>query len=478
MHGQGGALAFGMLTSRTEGYTMSEIPTFSADDLRSRISGNVLLPGQEGFDEARRGFNLAREHSPDLIVAAHTAQDVAAAVSHAAAHNLPVQVHSTGHGIGTPASNGLLVTTSAMDSVSVDPQRRTATVGAGARWHQVISAATEHGLAPLNGSSPTVGVIGYTLGGGMGPMGRTFGFAADRVRRAQIVTATGEVLEVDAASDPELFWALCGGKSSVGIVTQLEFDLVEVADVHGGGLFFPGACAPAVLHAFREWAPALPHASTTSVSILRLPDLEFVPPPLRGQMVVHLRFVHIGSDAEGTELLAPMRASAPAMMDSIGRMPYAAIGSVHQDPEDPMPAWDGSLLLDQLPAEAIDALLSVAGPGQDIPILAAELRLMGGAFSSEQGSPNAVGGRDAAFSFYVVGPYMPPIQAAVEAVGAGILTAMAPWGNGRTQANFAGGHTAAANDGRFWPEPIRDRLVALKQERDPAGRFSFGVSPT
>ncbi|MFJ1706610.1 FAD-binding oxidoreductase [Kitasatospora sp. NPDC088346] len=185
---------------------------------------------------------------------------------------------ATGHGLTAPVEAGVLITTERMAGVRVDPATRTATVQAGARWSQVIEAAAPHGLAPINGSSSAVGVVGYTLGGGSGPLSRAFGFAADNVRRARLVEGLGVVHDVDATSDPELFWAL-------------RIGLMPVTSLYGGSVFYPGAAARDVLHAFAAWSSDLPErVSTTSVALLRLPPLPEIPEPLlRGQCVVQLR---------------------------------------------------------------------------------------------------------------------------------------------------------------------------------------------
>ena len=330
--------------------------TIALDDLRAAAPDAVLVPGDPGFDAECSGFNLAVVQHPAVVVAATSVADVVAAVQYAAREGPSVRVQATGHGAGAPADGGLLVTTSRMTAVTVDPERRTATVSAGTRWRDVIEAAAPYGLAPLNGSSAGVGVVGYTLGGGMGPMGRTFGFAADHVRRLQIVVADGTVLEVDADHEPELFWALRGGKCDIGIVTELEFALMPVAQYYGGGIFYPGEAAATVLHKFRSWALTLPEQATTSMALLRLPDLPEVPAPLRGRLSVHLRFVYIGEDEQGAALIAPMREVAQPLVDMVATTPYSAIASVHQDPVDPLPVWDGSALLREFPAAAVDAL--------------------------------------------------------------------------------------------------------------------------
>lgn len=455
---------------------MSPASEFNAENLRTTLDGSVLVPGDAGFEAACRGFNLAHDFLPDIAVLPASAQDVVAAVRHANEADLAVHVQSTGHGYPHQAHGGMLINTSGMQSLALDPQRRSARVGAGVRWDRVIQEAAPHGLAPLNGSSPDVGVVGYTLGGGMGPMGRTFGFAADRVRGIQLVTADGSILEVDAESHPELFWALRGGKCSVGIVTELEFDLLSVPHVYGGAIFFAGTDSPEVMHAYGAWVRGLPESTTASIALLRLPDDERFPEPMRGKLSVHLRFVHVGDEASGAALLAPMRRAGTPLVDLVGMMPYAAIGSVHQDPTDPMPVWEGSMLLRDLDAQAIDALLGAAGPDVEVPLIMAEIRHLGGALSRGPEHENAVGGRDATFSMFVIGPYPPPLMGAVEAAGRTVLAAMEPWAHGGSQINFQGFAGTPEDVRKAWAEPTVQRLRALKSAWDPEGRFSFGYS--
>ncbi|MGB6243523.1 FAD-binding protein [Gordonia sp. (in: high G+C Gram-positive bacteria)] len=427
--------------------------------------------GTAEYDAACLAFNVAATPAPTIAVHAGSAAQVRAAVVYAAEQDLPVFPHATGHGAAQPVVGGLLINTAAMNAVTVDPARRTATVGAGARWHQVIEAAAPFGLAPLNGSSPDVGVVGYCLGGGMGPMARTFGFAADHVRSFRMVDARGEERTVDADRESDLFWAMRGGKLPLGVVTETTFDLMPVPDVYGGAVFYPGQTAPAVLHAFREWAPTLPESTTVSVALLRLPDVEPVPPPLRGRLSVHLRYVHVGDDAAGERLLAPMRAVAPPIVDLVGRMPYTAIGSVHQDPTDPMPAWDSSCLLGELTPGAVDAMLEIAGPGRDVPLVIAEFRLLGGALAREPQVANAVSGRHASFLACAVSPYPPPLKDAVDAVGGSLMSALQPWSVG-VQANFPDRVIAPGDTARMWSAPVLDRLRTVAAAVDPDRRFA------
>lgn len=401
------------------------------------------------------------------------AADVAAAVRHAARTGRTVSVQATGHGLLADLDGSVMVTTRRMTGLTVDPVARVVRVEAGVRWREVIDAAAPHGLAPLNGSSSAVGVVGYTVGGGLGPMARRFGFAADHVTRMTIVTAEGEVRTVDPQHDPDLFWAVRGGKGNFGIVTEIEFALMPVTRFYGGGIFFPGDTAPALLHAWRSWAPALPEDSSTSVALLQLPPDPALPEPLRGRSVLHLRFTHLGTAAEGAALLAPMRAVAAPLLDLVDEMLYAAVDAVHMDPTAPMPCSDRGTALGDLPAEAVEALLAEAGPGSGSPLALVELRLLGGAISRPPRVPSAVTGRDAAFSVYALGVLAGPSAELVAARAAAVVDALEPWARGGL-VNLLG-PAGPERVGRLLDDRDRARLHEVKRRYDPAGTFSSNV---
>ncbi len=447
--------------------------TGTAHELAATVTGPVLQPGDAGFTEEIAGFNTAHTPTPAVVVGATGSADVAAAVRYAARTGRRVAVQATGHGLLSDLDDAVLVTTRRMAGVTIDPQARTARVGAGVAWREVIDAAAPHGLAPLNGSSSHVGVVGYTVGGGLGPMARRYGFAADHVRCLTLVTADGEVRVVDAERDPDLFWAVRGGKGNFGIVTGIEFALMPVTRFYGGAILFDGASASAVLHAWREWAPTLPEDATTSVALLRLPPSPDLPEPVRGRFVTALRFTHLGSDAEGAALLAPMREVAPAVMDLVGEMPYAAIDAVHMDPTDPMPYWDRGAALGSLPAGAVDALLAAAGPGVETPLTMVELRLLGGAIARQPAVPNAVTGRDAAFSVFALGVIADRPVEHVAAATAAVVEAVRPW-SCRGLVNLLG-PAGPARVGQLWADADRARLLRIRDRYDPTGVFATNV---
>ena len=451
------------------------IPAADIDELRAQVRGPVYAAGDDGLAAEVAAWNIAVQHTPAVAVGATCAADVAAAVSWAVAHDLRVAVQATGHGPVRNACGSLMITTRRMQGVHIDPERRIARVQAGVTWITVMEVAAEYGLAGLCGSSSGVGVVGYTLGGGMGSLGRKYGFAADRVTAVELVPADGRVRRVTADTDPELFWALRGGKGNFGIVTALEIELVPVPSLFGGGIFFSGDDAPALLHRFREWAPDLPEEVGTSIAILRIPDMEELPPPLRGKTAVHLRFAYSGTDhALAERLLSPMKTAGTILLGYVGPMRTDEMDGIHMDPTDPMPGWEKGILLRELPAEAVDALLATAGPQLEIPLIMAEIRLMGGALGRPAAVPDAVPGRSAAFSLFVLGPGVPELAQVVPAIGKGVLQAMAPWRAAESLINFLGDVSGPGEVLAAYPEESRERMVAVKRAVDPDGVFTFG----
>jgi hypothetical protein len=443
-------------------------------DLQAQVAGPVLAEGDPALMTEAAPFNVAHVLRPVAAVVATGPADVAAAVRWAAARDLPVAVQATGHGLFSDLAGHVLVCTHRMSWVEVDPQASTARVGAGTRWKDVIDAAAPHGLAPLNGSTSHVGVVGYTLGGGHGVLARKYGFAADHVRWIELVTADGQVVEVTAESDPDLFWALRGGKGNFGIVTAMEFDLVPVARLYGGGLFYPAEVAPELMRRWAAWAPGLPEDASTSVALIRMPPMPELPPPLQGRTVVHLRFAHQGTVEEGQVLLGPLTDGlGDPIIGGIGEMPYAAVDSIHMDPTDPMPAMERGLLLSELTLETIDAFLGQVGPDAETPLLMAELRLMGGACARQPQVPNAVAGRTGAYTLFMAGIMAGPAAEAVVPAMDALVGALEPWSSGRSLLNFLG-PAGPERVVQLWDPEDLERLRAVKQRVDPDRVFRSG----
>lgn len=446
--------------------------------LSAAVSGIVAVPDSPEFAEETFAFNAATVHRPDVVLGAADAQDVAAGVKWAAERRLPVSVQSTGHGAESAVDGGLLITTRRMQEVQIDPVERTARVGAGVKWRTLLEASVPHGLIGLHGSSTDVGVVGYTVGGGLPILGRAHGFAADHVRSMEVVTADGALRRIDAEAEAELFSLMRGGKGNFGIVTAIEFSLFPLGDFYGGGIIYPGADAEAVLTAFREWLPTLPDEASPTISLLRLPDMEFVPQPLRGQFVVHMPFAFLGNRDDGDALLAPMRAVSTPLMDTAGPMNYLDVDQVHMDPADPLPFIDAGGLLKEFGEEAAADLLRLAGDGTDCPLLLIEIRPLGGALSRGGLLPDAVSGRDAAFLLFLLGFKLPPVLPAVTESIQAILAAMAPYSTGYTLVNFHGQPGDEADRARAWSPEVYERMRAAKTSYDPGNLLRFGHAIT
>jgi hypothetical protein len=440
------------------------------DALRSRLAGTLTEAHEPACAELATPWNLAVPMQPAAVVTPATAQDVAHTVRFAGRHGLTVGVQATGHGAVSAHAGQLLVSTRGLDEVTVHPEGW-ARIGAGVKWKQVVEAAAPYGLAPLCGSSGDVGVVGFLTGGGVGPMARTHGLSADTVRAFEVVTGDGELRRVTAAQDPDLFFALRGGKGSAGIVTSVEVDLLQMSTFYGGALYFDGSDAAAVITRWREWSADLPEQATTSFVLLQLPPLPFVPPPLAGKLTLGVRFLWTGEPSDGARLLAPMREAAPVLIDGVEVLPYAAVDAVHADPVDPMPIVERAVLLADFPAEAAEALLAGSGPGSGSPQVVVEVRQLGGALGREGEHPAAFDHRGAAYSVFTVGMAPDP---SVPGHADGLLAALAPWDTGGVWPNFCPPHDAESAR-RAYSAPTLERLVEVARRYDPDGVLAAGA---
>ncbi|MGN7139676.1 FAD-binding oxidoreductase [Streptomyces pseudogriseolus] len=445
----------------------------------SEIRGPVLRPGDDGYAPEVTGFNLSARRTPDVVVGATGADDVVTALRWASATGTPVAVQATGHGANYPLDHGLLISTRRMTDVTVDPERGTATVAAGARWRDVSAAAAPYGLAGLSGTSSGVGAVGYTVGGGLPVLGRAYGYGADLVRSFHVVTPHGTLHETDRDREPGLFRTLRGGKGAVGVVTSMVTELLPLRTLLGGGIWFPGEHAEAVLTAWSGWITTVPDRMCTSFTLLRLPPLPQVPEPLRGRFWARVAVAWTGDPDEGEELLAPVREAAPVAVDTVEVMPYTEADRIHTDPQDPLPARESCLLLHELTPVAVRTFLDQVGPDAgDCPLLLVGLRHMGGALSRPGPGPDMICARDAEHLLESVGVVASPSDAeAVERATRALHTAMSPYGTGRTMVNIHGAPGDTADRARAWTPEVHADLLRLKHAHDPAGLLRFGHTP-
>ena len=461
---------------------MTASTTLSPTDvaaLRDRVTGRVLargdLPdGGPTAAEAVAAHSTLVAHDPDVAVLAETEADVVEAVRFAAHHGLRVRSHATGHGQSSPITDGVVLGTSGLAGVEVDPASRVAHIGAGTRWSAVVDAAAEHGLAPVTGSSTSVGVVGYTLGGGYGPLTRSHGLTSDRVRGFRVVLADGSVVEAGPDSEPDLFWALRGGKGGLGVVTRLDLELVPLRTLYAGSLTFDAPHVEEVLRGWAAWTATAPDDVTTSVAVLALPDLPFVPEHLRGRTVLALRFAYPGDPAEGERLAAPLRALAPALADTVGELPVTAVATIHADPEDAGPSWVYGAGLREVDGEFLDRFLAELGPGSGSPFVAAELRHVGGAGARDVEGGSAAGGRTAGVLLSLVG-VLPPRLPDMVAAAASFAQWSQPWAATETNINFLPGPWTDDALARAWSPETAARLASVRAAYDPTGLFAWRV---
>jgi FAD binding domain/Berberine and berberine like len=439
--------------------------------LRARVDGDIALPGDDDWDAARLAWNLAIDQHPAMVALPESAADVAAVVAYAAENDLRVAMQGTGHGAGARGGElggAILVRTERMRGIEIDPISRTARVEAGVLWAEVAEAAGQYGLAALAGSSPDVGVVGYTLGGGLSWLGRRYGLAASNVVSVEIVTADGAIRRIDAEAEADLFWAVRGGGGSFGAVTAIEFALFPVAEVYAGVMLWPIERAAEILHAWREWTAEMPDDMTTVGRLLQLPPIPDIPEPLRGRSFVGVQAFYLGAEAGGDELVAPMRALGPEI-DTVATIPAAALRHVHMDPDHPVPGLGDGMLLDDLPAAGIDALVAAAGPGSGSPLLSVEVRQLGGALATPAAGGGAVSHLDADFVVFGVGIAMSPEQGAAVSAHVGVVReALAPWEADTAFLNFA--ERDIPGDNLFGPY-AHHRLRAVKSAYDPGDLF-------
>jgi hypothetical protein len=453
--------------------------TFSAAgidvaELRGAVTGPVLLPGDEGYAAEVVSFNLNMPLRPAVAVGVTSAADVQAVVRFAARHQLPVAVRASGHQVAKDVQGAVLINTARLNGVSIDALNRTARVEAGPLWSAVVASAAEHGLAPMSGSAPTVSAVGYTLGGGQSPVfGRSLGYAADHVTRIELVTADGELREVTADREQDLFWAVRGGKGNFGVVTAIEFDLFPVSEFYGGGVYFAGERMADVLRVWRTWAPTLPEEASTSVAVQRLPPMPEMPEPLRGAFVLHVRYSYLGSAEEGESLFAPIRAAAPPVMDMVAMRPYTENALIHMDPPAPVPFYDRTTTLREFSPEVLDALVEFAGPESGNPLLGVEIRALGGALDREPAVPNAVPSRGIPLMVWGVGVAGPDAAGLMRGWLDRMVQTFEPWTfDDRRAVNFLSTDQVTAEQVRLAYGPERyDRLAGIKRRFDPADMF-------
>jgi FAD/FMN-containing dehydrogenase len=434
------------------------------------MTAALLTTKDANWDVERRAFNILIDQQPAGIALPQNADQVCDVVRSAAAEGKRVAAQRTGHNAAPLGSlaNTVLLRTAGLGGVEIDAEAGTARVGAGALWADVVPRASDLGLATLHGSSPNVGIAGYTLGGGVSFYGRKYGLACNHVTAIELVNGTGEQIRVDAQNEPDLFWALRGGGGSFGVVTALEFDLLPLRQVFAGALFFPAEQASEVLHGWNEWTNGVPEEMTSVGRLFNFPPIPEMPEPFRGKSFAVVEVIYCGDPADGEGLVAPLRELGTVGMDTMAVQPPAGIAELHMDPPDPVPYASASLLTSELPAAAIDSMLEAVGPGSDSQLLLVDLRHAAGALSYAPEGAGALASLPGAFLAFGAGFVpVPEAMAPTRAWLGAFKASLEPYVAG----NYLSFVEEPFDITRVFPPDILDRLRAVKQRYDRDNLF-------
>jgi len=450
-------------------------------ELAQSVRGDLLTPDNDQYDDARSIWNAAHDRRPALIMRCTGVADVIKGVQFARSENLPLALRGGGHSIPgfSTVDGGLVLDLSAMKGIRVDPSRKRVVAQAGSLWADVDNETQAFGLALTGGLVSTTGIAGFTLGGGIGWLVRRCGLTCDSLVSADVVTADGRLLRASADEHPDLFWALRGGGGNFGVVTAFEYALYDVGPtVHAGAVFYPGEHAQAILESYRKACAAAPDALSTAVNLTTAPPAPFLPESVHGKPIVAVLGMWSGPLAEGDDRTRPLRELGPVITDLFGPMPYLAMQTLI-DPLYPrgIHNYFRSAFFDELDE---DRIASVLRSYHAAPNALTELHIhhLGGAMSRVPAGSTAFATRDQDFI----------LNAVARTPDAEGFSAAADWARAATDGigadsamyvNFTG--EAGADQVRAsYPPETYDRLVAVKDQYDPANLFRLNqnISPS
>jgi FAD/FMN-containing dehydrogenase len=436
------------------------------------FGGELVEPGDSGYDDARSVFNGMIDRKPALIARCTSADDVAAAVNVARDQDIALSVYGGGHGVTGAAvvDAGICIDLRTMNRVDVD--QRIARIEGGARWGEIDAATQEHGLAVTGGRVTTTGIGGLALGSGSGWLERKLGFTCDNLVKAEVVTADGRQVVASEDENPDLFWGLRGGGGNFGVVTAFHLRLHPIGPiVLGGMLMWPAPMANDLVRFYRDFLVDAPDEVGTGMAFITAPPEEFVPEPVRGQPIVAIICCYAGDPAEGEEVMRPLREFGPPGMDMVDRIPYVAVQQLI-DPPNPkgkLNYWSADFLA-ELPDKAADTFVEHA-TNPVSPMSQMLLLPGGGAIARVPDDATAFGQRNAPFNTHFLSMWEDPADTAKNvAYTKEIAAAMKPWTSGRAYLNFIGDEGEGRVEAAFGPEKFA-KLQALKAKWDPTNLF-------
>jgi FAD/FMN-containing dehydrogenase len=440
----------------------------SPPHLAEPIQGQILTPEHPGYDQARTVFSGAVDRRPALIVRVTDAADVARVITFARTTGMELAVRGGGH---SPAGHGvseggIVLDLSAMRAIEIDRERRTAWAETGLTAGEYTAAAGAYGLATGFGDAGSVGIGGITLSGGIGFLVRKHGLTIDHLLAAEVVTAEGELLRVDAEHHPDLFWALRGGGGNFGVATRLQYRLHEVGTIVGGMLFLPAT--PDVLAAFIAEAEAAPEELSAIANVMPAPPLPFLAPEHRGRLILMAMLVYAGDVEAGRRAVAPFRALATPLADMLRPMPYPEMFPPSDASYRPV-ASARNLFADSIELRDAETIIERI-QASTAATAVAQLRVLGGAMARVPAAATAFAHRDRRIMGTVVAMYENAEDRPVHDAWATDLADELSRGDRAAYAGFLGdegeARVRAAYPGATW-----DRLAQVKAAYDPDNLF-------
>lgn len=445
----------------------------TVESLRKAMRGDVLTPGNDEYELARRIWNGRFERRPGAIARCTANDDVVAAVHVARENDLLVAVRGGGHDFAgkSACDGGLTIDLSLMGDVRVDPEAKTARVGPGARWREFDQEAQRFGLATTGGTVSTVGIAGFTLGGGSGWLSRKHGLALDNLLSAEVVLASGELVHASETENQDLFWSLRGGSGNFGVVTSFEYRLHELeGEVLAGQILYPFEAAPEVLRAYRSFMLDAPDEAQCYPFFIRVPPLEIFPESYHGQVAIDLVLAYMGDVAEGEGALKPLRELGEPFFNMVAPQPYLTLQKSFDEGTPSGNRWYSKAhYLRELPDEAIDTIVSHAGNLQG-ELTMVYLENYGGAISRIEREATAFPHRDAAYAIHIFPGWRDADHDGVNIEWARVFhRAMAKYATGGIYVNHLDGDEDDLRRAAYGAN--YERLARVKQKYDPANLF-------
>jgi FAD/FMN-containing dehydrogenase len=445
-----------------------------------RMRGEVLTPEHPDYDDVRKLWNGMHDKRPALIARCTGTADIVASVNFAREEGLLLAVRGGGHNVAGNASvdGGLMIDLSLMRGVHIDPARRTARVGPGARWGDFDREAQLFGLATTGGEVSTTGIAGFTLGGGMGTLQRKYGLACDNLISAQVVTASGDVITASESDHPDLFWAIRGGGGNFGVVSSFEYQLHPVGpELYAATVIYPHADGPNLLRKWHEFTKTAPDEVTTQVLIWSMPPLPDVPEEMHGDPILTFVGVYSGPVHEGEVALRPLRELGDPIADLSGPAPYVQIQSDFDPffPDGDLYYWK-SLFVDDLSEVISEVMLRQAievRPNE----AALVVRQLGGAVARVPESATAFGNRSAGFNVSYDALWQDPTHSEENIAWVrSSWTELQQMTGGGVYLNFAGFGEDVAALAKAGHQSNLDRLREVKRLYDPMNLFRSNIN--